>query len=399
MSIIAGAQEIVPPPEYIKSILLGRQENQQYIPFVPVNGTFSLSFDDLQADEKDYYYKIEHCDKNWQTSDLLTTDYVTGYASEKIYNFENSFNTLQDFTHYQLRIPNSYTRLKISGNYRISVLDEDENVVFSRYFVLYESAVDVGVSVHRSRDVQYLGQQQSVHFIINNKNFRIDNPSEEIYPVIVKNYNFATQIKGLKPQFFRNGQLIYKYDKETAFNGGNEYLNFDTKDIYNSNSTVARIRQGEDIYHAFLYLDRDRSHDTYTYYPDIDGNYVVRNINAENQDLEADYMYVHFALDAPEGEDDVYVYGGFNRYLLSDENKMTYKPETRHYETDILLKQGFYNYTYVVKDEEGNVDDIYFNGNHEETENTYFVIVYYSKAGSYYDRVIGLGRGSSNQLH
>ncbi len=395
------AQELLLPPEHIKSIQLSSSENGDFAPIVSLQGRLFLSFDDLEADEKDYYYQVEHCDKDWQTSDLVSTEFVRGYDEEQIRDYENSFNTLQDYTHYELQIPNEYTKLLLSGNYRISILDEDYEPVFTRYFVVYEPIATVGVSVHRSRDVSYIDSQQSIQFSINHPNFRINNPSDEIFPVLLQNTDFATQIVGLKPQFIRGDQLLYKYDKETAFWGGNEFLNFDTKEIRLTNMNIAKVVSGENLYHSFLYIDRERIHDPYTYYPDVNGNFVIRNLGADDSSVEADYSWVHFALNSYEAYrgKEVYVYGSFNNYQLTDANKMFFNEQTGHYETSILLKQGFYNYTYVTLDENEAINTTEINGSFDETENDYIVLVYYSKFGSYYDRVIGYGKGTSRQLN
>jgi len=398
--LIFTGQELVFPVENIKSVQLSSSENGDFTPIVPLYGRLHLSFDDLDADEKDYYYKIEHCDRNWETSDLVTTEFVKGYAEEQIRDYDNSFNTLQDYTHYELQIPNNNTRLLISGNYRISILNEVEEVVFTRFFIVYEPITTVGVSVHRSRDLSYIDTQQSLQFSINHPNFRINNPQDEVFPVLLQNTDYSTQIRDLKPQFIRGEQLLYKYDKETAFWGGNEFLNFDTKEIRLTNMNIAEVVPGEKLYHTYLYVDRERVHDPYTYYPDVNGNFVIRNIGADDSSLEADYSWVHFALDAYEEypNKEVYIYGNFNHYQLSETNKMHFNDNTGHYEVSILLKQGFYNYTYVTLNENEEINTTEINGSFDETENEYIVLVYYSKFGSYYDRIIGYGKGTSRQL-
>lgn len=394
------AQEIVLPPNTIKTIQLNSSIKGVFTPIIPLNGSLHLSFDDLEADEKDYYYKIEHCDINWETSNLVSTEFVRGYAEEQIRDYKNSFNTLQDYTHYELQIPNKNTRLLISGNYRISILDDNDEVVFTRYFVTYESTATVGVSVHRSRDISYLDTQQSIQFSINLPNSQIRNPRDEIKPVIIQNNDFSNRIQGLKPQFIRGNQLLYKYDKETAFWGGNEFLYFDTKEIRTTNLNIARIATGKNLYHTFLYTDQVRKHDSYTYYPDINGGFVIRNINAETQETESDYSWVHFSLQVyePFKEKEVYVYGSYNNYQLTDENQLEYNSKTGAYEASILFKQGFYNYKYVTLSEDNTLDNTCISGSFDETENEYIVLIYYSKFGSYYDRIIGVGMGSSKNL-
>lgn len=396
VGISVFSQEIVLPPAHIKSIQIIASEGSGFVPIIQKSSSIELSFDDLEADEKDYYYLIEHCDRNWKTSDLLPTEFVRGYQKEQIRNFDNSFNTLQNFTHYTLNIPNEQSQILISGNYRLSILNDDDEVVFTRYFIVYESITTVGVSVHQSREVSFINLHQSVQFIINHTGLTINNPQEEIFPVIYQNIDFSTQISGLKPQFMRNDQLLYKYDQETAYLGGNEFLNFDTKEMLMTNMNIASVISGKDLYESILYPDIPRAYDPYTYYPDINGAFVIRKARVENSNIEADYSYVNFSLTIPEIMDKkVYVYGGFNNFQLTDENLMEFNPLTQSYEAEILLKQGFYNYNYITLNAKNQIDTTEINGSFYETENEYQVVVYYSKFGSKYDRVIGYGVGSS----
>jgi hypothetical protein len=393
------SQIIVLPPDYIKSVQITSSEGNGFVPVIQKNGQIQLTFDDLQADEKNYYYLIEHCDPWGENSDLLPTEYIRGYDKEQIRDYENSFNTLQFYTHYRLTIPNEQTQILISGNYRLSIYNDDEELMFSRYFVVYEPLTTVGVSVHQSRDVKYIDSQQSVQFSINHPGMTINNPQEEIYPIIYQNFDASNRIVGLKPQFIRGEQLLYKYDKETAFWGGNEFLNFDTKDLLMTNMNVASVVSGKDLYESILYTDIPRAFDTYTYYPDANGNFVIRKARADNSDIEADYSWVNFTLDVPEmmGQQ-IYVYGGFNNFQLTDENRMTFNPIMNLYEVKILMKQGFHNYNYVVLNQDNSIDRTAINGSFDETENEYQVLVYYFKFGSKYAKVIGYGTGSSRNL-
>ena len=215
----------------IKSVILKPVGANRYAPIIRLGETLTLSFDDLIADEHDYTFKIEHCDYDWEPSKLISSEFIDGYSEDRIKDYENSFNTLQPYTHYQLRIPNASTRIKISGNYKLHVLDEEGTTVFTRRFVVYEQKVTVGVAIFKSRDISKIEKKQSVEFTINYPNFRINNPGTEIIPVILQNNNWQTANVGLKPQYYRGTQLLYKYNKETSFWGGNEFLYFDSKSI------------------------------------------------------------------------------------------------------------------------------------------------------------------------
>lgn len=387
------------PPDHIKSIVLRSKLTNNYTPIIRLGTSFTLEFDDLSYDQQEYTYKIEHYDYNWQPSGLISTEYINGYASDYIRDFENSFNTLQPYTYYKLQIPNDNTQIKLSGNYVISVLNIYDEVLFSRPFIVYDSQVDVGVSVHRNRDIASLNSKQSLQFTINHPNLLINNPSQEIKVAIYQNNDWNTVIKDLKPQFYRGSQLIYKYIDNISFWAGNEFLFFDTKQIRTANNNIARVTLN-DIFDTYLYLDEERLHKPYTLYPDINGNFVIRSVDGGETSTEADYTWVHFRLETFEniGQDNIYVYGNFNGWQLTEENKMSFDENLKIYTCKMLLKQGFYNYLYVTANEEEKINNHAIEGSFFQTENDYTVLVYFRPFGSRYDQVIGYGHANSENL-
>lgn len=397
--IHAQSEVIISPPENIKSIVLRPIQTNNYTPIIKLGGHFTLEFDDLNGNQEEYTFEIEHFDYNWQPSGLIATEYINGYASDWIREYEDSFNTFQPYTHYSLQIPNDNTRIKLSGNYVIKVLNEDSEIVFTRPFIVYETKVDVGVGVHRSRDIATLNTKQNVQFVINHPNLLINNPGMEIKVSIYQNNDWNTVIKNIKPQFYRGSQLLYKYVNDISYWAGNEYLFFDTKQIRGATNNVAKVELN-DIFDTYLYLDEERIHKTYTLNPDINGNFVIRTTDSDDAATEADYTWVHFALETFEvlKDDDLYIYGSFNGWKLTDENKMTYNENLKSYTGKLLLKQGFYNYLYVTANKEGAVNNHAIEGSFYQTENDYSVVVYYRPMGSRYDQVIGYGKANSENL-
>ncbi len=370
-----------------------------YAPIIRLGERLSLSFDDLLADERDYYYKIVHCDENWEQTDILESEYIDGYAEDRIRNYSNSFNTLIDYTNYKLTIPNEYTRIKISGNYLISIINDDDEVMFKRRFVVYSTKVTVGVSVHKDRNVSKINSHQVVKFSINKPNFRINDPKREIYPVILQNNNWQTAILGLKPQFIRGNQYLYSYNDETRYSGGNEFLYLDTKAIRELSINIANIEKLDDIYNTYLYTDIPRVNQPYTLFEDINGNFVIRTLYGDDPNVEADYSWVHFKLRIiNNSQKEIYLSGNFNNWQLNDENKLVYNEKIDLHEGKLLLKQGFYNYQYVTKNIDGKISNYDISGSHYQTENDYTVLIYYKPFGARYTEVIGAGFGNSRVL-
>lgn len=382
----------------IKTIQLRPLQENNFSAIVPLGTVLELSFDDLEADSKDYQYKIEHMTHDWKPSRLLPSQYIDGFDQNTIINVTNSFNTFQSYTHYAVRIPNINTIITKSGNYLLSVLNDYDEVVFTRRFVFYEKAAIAGVSVVRSRNALTSNTQQTVQFSINHPNFAINNPQQEINVVILKNNNWNESITNLQPTFFKPNQLLYTYANKTNFWGGNEYLNFDTKIIRNNSLNVVKVYR-KDVFHHHLYPFSYNSDIEYSYNPDINGQFVIRTIEAGNPRTEADYAMMHFSLQtgAPIPNKKIYVYGAFNDFKIEEENLLTYNNKQKTYEGNILLKQGFYNYTYATVDDDNKVDTNTINGTFFQTENEYTVIAYYKPFGSLFDRVIAVGTGFFNQ--
>ena len=382
----------------IKSIQLRPLQENNFSAIVPLGTPLEISFDDLDADSKDYQYKIEHMTHDWKSSRLSSSQFIDGFDQNTIINVSNSFNTLQNYTHYSVRIPNINTVITKSGNYLLSILNTDDDVIFTRRFVLYEPSTTLGVTVERSRNSKTLNTQQTIEFFINHPKIKINNPAQEVHVVILKNNNWEEKITNLQPTFFRPNQLSYTYTNKTNFWGGNEYLNFDNKLIRNNSLNVVKIIK-KDIFHHYLYPFEFNPFRKYSYNPDINGQFVIRTLEAKDSKTEADYAMIHFTLSVEEAfsEREVYVYGAFNDFKITDENKMYFDQEERAYKANILLKQGFYNYTFATKETNGNINTNDVNGSFYETENEYTVIVYYKPFGSFFERVVGIGTGFFDQ--
>ena len=384
--------------QQIETIQLRPLQENSFSSIVPLGTVLELSFDDLDADSKQYKYKIEHRTHDWQASRLLSSQYINGFDQNTIINVTNSFNTLQNYSHYSVKIPNINTVITKSGNYLLSVLNSYDEVVFTRRFVLYENAATVAVNVTRSRNTKTVNTQQTIQFSINHPRIRINNPGQEIHVAILKNNNWNESIADLQPTFFKPNQLLYTYTNKTNFWGGNEYLNFDSKIIRNKSLNIVKIIK-EDVYNHYIYPFIYNKFVAYTYNPDINGQFAIRTLEGNDNNTEADYALMHFtiAVDKMFKEKEVYVYGAFNDFSISKKNRMYYNPKNQTYTANILLKQGFYNYTFATVGNNNFINTNEINGTFFETENEYTVLVYFKPAGSLYDRVIGVGQGYFDQ--
>jgi hypothetical protein len=265
--------------------------------------------------------------------------------------------------------------------------------------MVIESDVNVGVEIKRSRDLNFIEEKQVVQFVVNSPKLLLINPKQTVKTVVLQNSNLKTAITNLKPQYTIGTELIYRYDKEAAFWGGNEFLSFDNKDIRSATYGIRRVELN-DIYENFLYTNLSRKDRPYTYNPDVNGNFVVRNVDAERQTIEADYVRIHFNLQYFEdiGDKEIHIYGNFNNWTIDGTTYLEYDSTSDTFRTSRLFKQGYYDYKYVLVDRDGSIDEGAISGNFWQTENEYTVLVYYRDLGGRYDRIVGMGTGSSSKI-
>lgn len=396
-TLLFGQVVDIEPPEYIKTISFKGNTPESQLPILKLGDPLILEFDVLNGDEADYYYEIRHYNFDWTRSSLSESEYLSGFNEQRIRVYDNSFNTYQIYSHYKMTIPNAQTHgLKVSGNYVITIYNDDDDIEFTRKFMVYEDMTSVGVAIKRSRDVSEIKEKQAVDIVIHSNSLQFINPKETVKTVIIQNNNLNTAISSLKPQYILGNKLAYRYTEASSFYAGNEYLYFENKELRGANTGVQFIEL-KALYNSYLYRDIIRANRPYTYNPDINGNFLITALDVSRPEIEADYTQIHFSLQSPELPEgqELHVYGNFNNYVIDENTKLLYNTDELAYELPVLLKQGFYNYKYVIAHANGSVDENAISGNFYQTENNYKVVVYYRALGARYDRIVGLGEGNS----
>lgn len=397
-AVYAQTQSEVNPPFNIKTVSFV-QNNTNVVPVFQLGEGFQFQFDDLFGTEANYYFEILHCDYNWKPTDIPKIDYIKGFDGQRILGYENSINTLQIYSHYKLPIPNQFMQLRISGNYILKILDESKEVVLSRKFIVYENLVTIPIQIKRARTANYLEFKHNLDFSIKSRSINFQNPLQNIKVALFQNGQINNTIKNIAPQYTIGNDLIYKYDSETQFWAGNEFLFFDNSNIRAAGNAIGRIDSANGIYNSYLFTNPSRKNLQYTLFPDVNGNYVIRSLNTVQNEIEADYAWVYFSLSAPNSAKNksIYITGMFNNFYLSPENKMDFNAEKNIFEKAILIKQGFTNFQYQIADEKGNIDgESAVDGNFWQTENDYTVLVYYRENNDRYQKVIGKATANSS---
>ena len=351
------------------------------------NDVINISFDILGKKKGDYYYTITHCDYKWNSSDISKFEYIDGYDDIRISNYFFSQNTYQSYTNFNFQIPNQRLKIKLDGNYIINVFDQNNNQIFQRKIVVKDNIYNGIINITRSKEIIDSPYSQNLQVVFNNLDNVIFNSTSDYKLFIVKNNNLKSSKIFSIPRLQTGLKLIYDNLK---FEGGSEYLYFDSKNILLTSNEIKRV-DFKKIYNTTLYTDFEES--VYTLQPDLNGTFIL-NADCFEKNICADYSNVIFSLKTDKNyENDIFIIGEFNNNVLSEKYKM--KKETKNYYTkDIVLKQGLYNYKYVIKTKNGFKD----LSNFWQTENNYKAILYEKKITDRYYKIIGFGENNSNKI-
>ncbi len=382
--------------ESIKSVLFHRAGWELTYPIIELgsNDQVCLSFDDLADEVKEYSYTLIHCDANWRPSSISKVKYLEGFTDNRFYDHALSFNTYFNYVHYSLLLPNKDVRFKISGNYILKVFEgfNEDSVIMTKRFAVRESVISIRAEIKRPVIQPFMDTGHEVSFTILYGNLPVYDPYSEIQVTVCQNNRWNLTITDLKPLFFKDDVLEYTDQAENILPGGNEYRYFDIKSLRYQTEYVKNVEFKYPYYHVELFPDKPRSGKVYFYNEDINGRYMIDIQEGRKKDIEADYVYVHFTLpyNVPLTDGNVYVFGALTNWSVKESNKMKYNFDRKAYELTMLLKQGYYNYEYVlVSDRSPVIDAFFFEGSHYETENDYIIYTYYRTNNSRYDRLVG----------
>lgn len=352
-----------------------------------------FSFDEMSHTYHRFTYRIVHCNRDWAPSDMHEIEYLDGFNDVLVDEWENSVNTTRLYTSYSFSLPNPNVSLLLSGNYKVEIHDdedEDDSPVAVFCFSVVEPKVSIKASVSGDTDISLNDGHQQLSFVVDYADWNISSPSSEINPVVYQNRRRDNVVMDIKPTYMTGNTLEYVHNARLIFNAGNEYRRFELTDPYSPGMNVEEVALYGDEYHALLYMDKQRV--THSSYIDENGRYLVNTLEGYGSSIEADYVYVHFALDVPYRQGgNYYLLGDMCGNLLAPVSILDYDAEDGYYHTTQLLKLGVYNYMYVWLPDGGEVALTGpAEGDSYDTENEYLVYVYYRGFGERYDMLVGV---------
>ncbi|GHV50738.1 DUF5103 domain-containing protein [Bacteroidia bacterium] len=381
--------------EQINTLQVHISGEPQSVPLIGLNNgkQVEISFDAFGHDYNRFAYSVEHCDAGWTPSTLSPIEYLDGMPGLTIDDFAGSTATTAQYTNYRLLLPNDEVRLKVSGNYAVRIYRENNpnEVLLTACFSVAEPLVTVTADVTGNTLIDFNKAHQQVNFSIQLQNFPVAYPQTDLKIFVYQNRRFDNAVTNLNPTAILRDRIVYEQNRSLIFEAGNEYRRFEFLSSTYNGMNVDNIRFHNPYYHVTLLADQPRSPLAYRYDRDQNGRFLVRCSRCSEPSTEADYYFVHFALQtAPLPGGSLYLLSDIYNNVLDERSKVDYNPETRQYEKHVLLKQGNYNYCYLfVPGGQTRGQTAPIEGNFFQTGNEYGIYVYYRPFGARYDRLIG----------
>ncbi|NOT73666.1 MAG: DUF5103 domain-containing protein [Cyclobacteriaceae bacterium] len=346
-----------------------------------------LEFDDLAENRNNYYIRLIHCNFDWSKSTLMDLDFMRDYNEQIINDYAFSLNTHVPYVHYRMPIP----PVKLPGNYVVIIYRDGDkkDLILSRRISIFEPRFDLAQDETISGLGNIRNTNQPLNFVINYGRTEVINPMGSIHVVVRQNQRWDNAKVDVKPSFLREdkSQMEFRFfDVDKTFEGGNEFRFVDFRSLLYPGQNTMKLDKARKPYDLFVNPDMPRGSQSYTQYPDMNGNFDPDNKDYQQEPwISGNYLYVNFGLKSPQLKGNVYVIGAFNGWARNDENRMQYKDG--FYTSRMLLKQGFYNYQYFVDSSDKNPNQV--EGNYFQTENVYEVFVYYRPFQPNADLLVG----------
>jgi len=395
----------------IHSVKLYKAGNIYSYPIINLNSNeqMELHFDDLEGGVKNLYYTFQLCNADWSPAGLQPFDYIKGFQSTRLTTYRNSAISIVKYTHYQAIIPDKNSTPTRSGNYLLKVFrnNDTSDLFFTKRFLVVDNKVAITAQIKQPFSQQLYLSDQRVEIGVNTASAKVNVLSpQDIHLTVLQNNIWSSAAFVNKPNIFRGNYFEYN-DDALAFQSGREWRWVDLRSMRLMSDRVVDMQHSKtgpsDI---FVKPEAERKQQVYLYYRDLNGIYTIENSDGYNPLWQSDYSNVHFTFAPPGGTPyrgkDIYLFGELTNYLADDSSRMSFNADKGVYEKTLLLKQGYYNYSYVTMDQ-GKQPTTRFSlenteGNFTNTENNYTILVYFRPFGGRADELIGYSQINTTNI-
>ncbi len=385
--------DLVPPAPDVRTIQVYLTGDERNLPVVTLgtNETITLAFDLLETAGRPLSVYFYHADRTWRR-DLSPAEYLDSFQRDDLLDYQPSQGTDVPYVHYQYQFPNRTIDFRVSGNYIVRVTEQgmEEDVLFERTFFVSEQVapLDVGLENVLLSGQGYSAVQPVIRFtpppVLQGNAFNYT-------ACFVRNGRFEAARCTDRPMLAEQPALQFYLPPEAAFE--TEVVDhFVDLGALRVGGRIERIDRTTSPYRAYLEPDYARFGGT-GLDPLLNGQIVVEAVvrGVAAPAVQAEYVETHFAYVPPDElpvSGDVFLSGSFNGWRTTPADRLEWVPERRRYEGAVLLKQGQYEYRYLVA--QGRRVRPATTGAAPRLENLYSTFVYYRDLTLNTDRLVAV---------
>ena len=392
----------------IASVKLYPYGNQTGYPILTLGSSerLELHFDDLDADVKNYYYTFQLCNADWTPAILNSMDFIKGFSQTRISTYRNASIALTRYTHYQAELPDRNMVPSRSGNYILKVYlnGDTSKMAFTKRFLVVQPVAKIAAHVQQPFNGNIFRTHQKIQFSVNIGSLQASVPNQQVKVFILQNNRWDNAVTNLVPTFVRQNVLEYNTEQQAVFPAGREWRWLDLRSFRLQSDRVSNANYKPGGTELFLRPDPERKELRSAFYRDNNGMCYIQPMESVNPFWQGDYATVHFKyvpknIQAYRGKE-LLLFGELTNYGKAPGARMIFNEESGFFETSLFLKQGYYDYEYVLKDSsKPNLppDVSITEGDNWETENVYTILVYFRAFGGRVDELVGIEKVNSLQ--
>ncbi|AXJ01630.1 protein of unknown function (DUF5103) [Cyclonatronum proteinivorum] len=378
----------LPPDSRIRSVELFRDRPGN--PPVLVLGSerqLTLRFDELAEAGNSFLIRVQHYNADWTESRLPSGVVSRGFSDDTISGGTPSVGQFPSFFSYSYTFPNRNLNVQISGNFMLEVYDYvSRDLLFSLPFFVTEDRGSLRAEVSEHfRDSRFPNHQIYTEYQF--PDF-VSMPLIDIDVYVVQNQFWGRSRKTTERDVSAPGLIRLHLNRDDSFPGRYEFRPLLIDDIFSISRDVIEVRPERDpplIRLQFDVVDLDIS-------PRITRARSY-SFGEPRTGRNARYTEVEFNLERPRflsPEEDIFVLGSFTNWNLSEEQRMVYDPASDAFSTRVLIKEGRYDYTYAVI-ENNRLDDLRLSSFFAQTSQDYQILVYFRDQQQQFDRLLQFG--------
>lgn len=380
----------VAPPDDIKSLQFYLKEDRSSTPVLNLkdgDAYLTLRFDKLGTRSQMFRIRITHYNSDWQRSNLSRSFYLRGFQQTEIAGSRASSVQNPAYQHYHYTFPDGFS-FEYSGNYMLEVYSyEGDELLFSLPFFVTEEVGNIQTRIEQL--YAGAGAHRLSHQLFTTFDYpdfvRVPEANLSIY--FTQNQFWGRSRKATMPDFSEADRIRTYIPRDLSFPGRYEFRELDLRTLQPDGRNIVEYRP--EMIPPRIYMFRDVVNlDVQPY------NRTSHRFGQHFSDRDAKYLDVHFELQIPDElrtEYPVYVIGPFNNWQIREAHRMQYDEQDDRYRGSALMKQGVYDYKYVVKTDDGindlRLDAAFFDGMQE-----YHTKVYYRDPQQQADRLLKVDR-------